>query len=45
MDRLLELILVAGIIVMGMYAMKISEDSIQQVSYMNQQIHMMFIKS
>lgn len=45
MDRLLELTLVAGIFIMGMYAMKISEDSIQQVAYMNQQIHMMFVKS
>lgn len=45
MDRIIELILVGGILLMGMYALKISEDSIRQIEFMNQQIHMMFIKS
>lgn len=45
MDRVFELVLVTGMIVIAMYSMKLSQESMNTMRQMNQQIQMMFVKS
>lgn len=45
MDGILQLVLVAGIILISLFSIKVSQESIQSINAMNQQIQMMFVKS
>lgn len=45
MERIHELVLIAGLIIVCTYSMKISHESIESINKMNHQIQMMFVKS
>jgi hypothetical protein len=45
MDKLHEFILIACIIGLAIYSMKISQDHVASIERMNHQIQMMFVKS
>jgi hypothetical protein len=45
MDRLLEMVLVIGIIFLSAYSMKLSNDTMVAVEKWNQSIQLMFVKS
>lgn len=45
MDRLFESVLVIGLIFICAFSMRVNQEAMQTMQQMNQQLHLMFIKS
>lgn len=45
MDGMLQLVLTVGLILISAYSIKVSQESVQAVNQMSQQMQMMFVKS